>query len=158
MNDDLQKAATYCNLDEESAELVTGGLLTVLQKSQNLEKDTLTKILDSIPNSDKIIANYRSAAFRAALPNPATMLLPRPDFAPPGPPPWVVVGTLAKGIKKVTRTDKDVGNTQEVFQFLVQKKHMDERAVLLYMEAFTVAVKDRCNVDLEDILCLPAVS
>lgn len=160
--EELKHAAAYCGLDDEPAALALGGFFCVLKKSQNLaksdddddKKQAYVTIMNGIVDSQQMLQDYESTAFRASLPNPLTMLLPRPDFAPPGPPPWVVGRALAKGIKKATRQDKDAGNTQEVVHVLV-KKGLEEAAVLGFMETFIGFVYNNWQTDLTDILCLP---
>lgn len=151
--EELIAGAAHCGLDLEPAELATGGWLNVLKKSKELDDGAFDKIVDCIDGKDLLKA-YQNAEFKSSLPNPMTMLLPRPDFAPPGPPPWVIGKKIHKAVKKARRADKDAGNTQDTVKFL-KKKGLEEESIINYLEMFNLFVQEKLKIDLSDVLCLP---
>ena len=153
--EDLSKLAVHNGLDQDETEMVAGGLLSVLKKSKNMEKDQLKEITENVPGFADALKRYERKEFRKNLPNPAMMLLPRPDFAPPGPPPPVVISAAAKGIRKALRKDKDAGNTKDTIEFL-NKAGIDEDKVLAFIPVFILFVKEQTSIDFENIIRLPS--
>ena len=152
--EELKTNAIHCGLSEEQAELATGGFLSVLKKSKKLEDDDTKKIMESV-NAEQALKDYDSMAFKASLPKPSPMmLLPRPAFAPPGPPPPVIINILAKSIKKATRKDKDAGNTEDTVK-LLKKKGLEEEGILKFMQVFIGVVEEKASIDISEILVLP---
>ncbi|CAB9516385.1 expressed unknown protein [Seminavis robusta] len=157
--EELKAAVIHCGLSNEQTEFASGGFLSVVKKSEKLKnnKGKLEKIMTLVgPEGEKALKNYESVAFKASLPKPSPMmLLPRPPMAPPGPPPPVVASLLAKSIKKMTRKDKDAGNTEEAVK-LMMKKGLEEEAILNFMAVFTVFLEDKGELEVADeILVLP---
>lgn len=151
--EELTKLAVHCGLDKDAASLATGGFLNVLSKSKHLEKETYDKIVTRM-DAKKAVRDYQKASTWNALPNPVTMLLPRPAFAPPGPPPWVVASAFKKAIRKATRDDKDAGNTEETVN-LLKKRKLEEENILKFMQVFIAYVEKEMELDVSEILCLP---
>jgi len=143
--------AARCGLGLEEAEAATGALLSVLKKSKNLED--FPKVVEGIHGMETL-KKYERQAFRKKLPNPAMMLLPRPDFAPPGPPPTVILKAAATGIKKSQRRDKDAGHTQDVITELT-KSGIERDSILTFIPVFIAYVQEKTGTDVSNILCLP---
>jgi hypothetical protein len=153
--EDLSKLAIHTGLDQDESEKVAAGLLSVLKKSKNLEKDQFKEITEKVSGFEQALKQYERKEFRKNLPNPAMMLLPRPGFAPPGPPPSVIIAAAYKGIRRAIRNDKDAGNTKDTVQSLT-KAGIDEEKVLAFIPIFILLVKEETNVDVGDILRLPS--
>jgi hypothetical protein len=83
------------------------------------------------------------------------MLLPRPDFAPPGPPPPVIIAAAVKGIRKALRNDKDAGNTKDTVQSLA-KEGIQEEKITAFIPVFILFVNEETNIETENIIRLPS--
>ena len=153
--EDLSKLAIHNGLDQDETEMVAGGLLSVLKKSKNVEKDQLKKITESVPGFADALKRCERKEFRKKIPNPAMMLLPRPDFAPPGPPPPVIISAASKGIRKAFRKDKDAGNTRDTI-FSLTKAGIDEEKIMAFIPVFILFVKEQTSVEVENIIRLPS--
>ena len=147
--EELTPLAGHCGLGEEPAELAVGGFLSVLKKSQKLEKEDFTKIDD-----ETIRKKYERAVLKNSLPNPLMMLLPRPDFAPPGPPPLMVAKAITKKVRKARRKDKDAGNTADAIEFLTKKSKLERYKLIQFMQVFIIYVEKEKGIDISEILCL----
>ena len=84
------------------------------------------------------------------------MLLPRPQFAPPGPPPPVVIRAAAKGIGKALRKDKDAGNTKDVIKALAKDCQIEETKIISFVPIFVAFVEESAGLNVENVLRLPA--
>jgi len=152
--DELRSLAPYSGLEPDVVEAVAGGLLAVLKKSKNVEKDEFQKLLEKIDGSTDTLKAYEKQAFRKKLPNPATMLLPRPDVAPPGPPPPVIIKSAYTAVKKATRKDKDAGNTKDLVEEMV-KCGIEEEKIVAFISVFITFVQEKTDMDISHVLRLP---
>jgi hypothetical protein len=153
--DDLSKLAIHTGLSQDESEQVIGSLLSVLKRSKNLKKDQFKEILDTLSGFEDCLKQYEKKEFRKKPPNPAMMLLPRPDFAPPGPPPPVIIAAAVKGIRKALRNDKDAGNTKDTVQSLA-KEGIQEEKITAFIPVFILFVKEQTNIETENIIRLPS--
>ena len=84
------------------------------------------------------------------------MLLPRPDFAPPGPPPPVVIkALLGTAIKKAIRKDKDAGNSQDLVKEVAKINSIEEEKLIDFIKIVIVFVQTKADADVPNILRLP---
>lgn len=156
----LTLATNKVNLTPEQAEACIGGFLSVVKKSKTVDKKQFADLMDALPGDGhaEAIKVYEKKVFRKNLPNPAMMLLPRPDFAPPGPPPPVVIQSLSKGISKASRKDKDAGNTQDAIGALVSLWDIQVVKAVEFMRIFVIYVTEETGVNLSDILRIEGVA
>mmetsp|Transcript_7482 Transcript_7482/g.17968 ORF Transcript_7482/g.17968 Transcript_7482/m.17968 type:complete len:181 (-) Transcript_7482:143-685(-) len=174
--DELKEAAVHCGLSSEQTEFATGGFLSVLKKSAKLKKnkdndnkdnnndDVLDKAMNLIAGEEEtavaqaLLKEYESTEFKDKLPKPSlTMLIPRPVFAPPGPPPPVIASIMGKAIRKMTRKDKDAGNTEDAIKLMIKKGlHMEEEGILKFMAVFIAFMEEKGDLEIvSEILVLP---
>ena len=153
--EELLSLAQRGGLEQDEGEAVVGALLSVLKQSKNLEKDIFEKqILAKIEGGSDALKKHERKEFRKNLPNPATMLLPRPAFAPPGPPPPIVLKAAANGIGRALRKDKDASNTQDAIKDL-SKRGIEKEKVLAFVPVFVLYVQEKTATDVSQILRLP---
>ncbi|CAB9515749.1 expressed unknown protein [Seminavis robusta] len=147
--DELKGLAEECGFEHvHQAEVAIGGFLWVLQKSDNMEEETVTRLMDSIQGANDAVKQYTKLSALQEIPkmiNPLKLVKLTKTL--------ISVYKVQNGVKRLTRQDKDCQHTEDVVGVL-KKVWVPQEAIEQFLEGFIGYMQQNLNTDVSDILCL----